>query len=57
MRIRLLTILPLFIITLSVKAQESEKTCFNEINCNDFKLMMETKDVLIIDVRLQKRKN
>jgi rhodanese-related sulfurtransferase len=35
-------------------AQESEKQCYEQINCNDLKLIIETKDVLLVDVRLHK---
>ena len=54
MKIRLFITIPLLLISILVKGQEANKECFAEINSNDLKLMMETKDVLIIDVRLNK---
>lgn len=46
----------LFWVVLSGNAsvQKPENLCFNEINCDDLKLILETKDVLLIDVRLHK---
>ena len=54
MRIRLLMLLPFFYISFLVHAQNSELECYQDINANDVKLMIETKDVLIIDVSLNK---
>lgn len=36
------------------QAQDSEDQCYEQVNCNDLKLILETKDVFLIDVRLHK---
>jgi rhodanese-related sulfurtransferase len=38
----------------SVNVHAQEDQCYSDINCNDLKLILETKDVLLIDVRLHR---
>ena len=40
-------------------AQKPNDICFNNINCDDFNLLVETKEALLIDVSMHKeyRKN
>jgi len=44
----------LFVFYLSAFTQKYSETCYNNINSDDFNLLIETSDVLLIDVRLHK---
>ncbi len=54
MKISLFSILLFVLVGFYTQSQETENPCFTEINCDDLKWMIETKDVLLIDVRLHK---
>ncbi len=44
----------LLVFCLSAFAQKHSETCYKNINSDDFNLLIETKDILLIDVRLHK---
>ncbi|MCB2197324.1 MAG: rhodanese-like domain-containing protein [Bacteroidetes bacterium] len=54
MKYNIIGILFLIIFSSNVSAQKTENQCYSEINCNDLRLITETKDVLLIDVRLNR---
>ncbi len=54
MKVSYLSFILLFVLYLSAFAQKSSDTCYKNINNDDFNLLIETKDILLIDVRLHK---
>lgn len=54
MRTYFTSVILLFVFCLSGFAQKSSDTCYKNINSDDFNLLIETKEVLLIDVRLHK---
>ena len=54
MRTYFTSVILLFVFCLSGFAQKSLETCYKDINSDDFNLLIETKEVLLIDVRLHK---
>lgn len=54
MKYNLIYTLMFVVLGFSVYAQAHKNECYSNINCNDLKLILETKDVLLIDVRLHR---
>ena len=54
MKASFISIIFLFAVYLSSSAQKFPESCYRNINANDFNLLIETSDVLLIDVRLHK---
>lgn len=54
MKIRLFIIILFVGVSFGAQSQGKENDCFTEINCDELKWMIETKDVLLVDVRLHK---
>lgn len=44
----------IFFIAIPCFSQNSDESCYININCTDFNLLIEEKEVLIVDVRLHK---